>query len=98
MRWLTTLLLLSAFAFAGISDYVKVALSQGDFASGEAELQAYRAQQGVTPEYLEGLSWLARGYLVNKQLDRAQATAKQKLPASSPFVPGGSSVRSSLAK
>ena len=47
--------MLSAFAFAGISDYVKVALSQGDFASAEAELQAYRAQQGVTPEYLEGL-------------------------------------------
>jgi thiol-disulfide isomerase/thioredoxin len=77
MRWLATLLLLSSIASAGISDSVKIALSQGNLAGAESELQAYRAQQGATPDYIEGLSWLARGYLLNDQLDRAQSVARQ---------------------
>jgi thiol-disulfide isomerase/thioredoxin len=31
----------------------------------------------VTPEYLEALSWLARGDLITRQFDKADATAKE---------------------
>ena len=40
---------------------VETAMSRGNFPLAEAMLQSYRAQRGVTPEYLEALSWLARG-------------------------------------
>ena len=77
MRCLASLLLLTSLASAGITDYVKVALSQGNLPAAESQLQGYLAQQGATPDYIEGLSWLARGYLLNNQLDRAQSLAKQ---------------------
>ena len=32
---------------------------------------------GVTPEYLEALSWLARGDLITRQFDKAEANAKE---------------------
>jgi thiol-disulfide isomerase/thioredoxin len=38
-------------------------------------LQKYRTEHGVTPEMLEALSWLGRGSLAAKQLDKAQAYA-----------------------
>jgi thiol-disulfide isomerase/thioredoxin len=43
----------------------------------EAALKTYVAQHGQTPEYLDALSWLARGYLNGNQPDRAQDYAKQ---------------------
>ena len=77
MRRIAILLLLNALAFAGVADSVRTALSQGNLTAADGELQSYRLQQGVTPDYLEGLSWLARGYLLTHQLERAQSLAKE---------------------
>ena len=77
MLRIAILLLLNALAFAGVADTVRTALSQGNLTAADGELQSYRLQQGVTPDYLEGLSWLARGYLLTNQLERAQSLAKE---------------------
>lgn len=76
-RLLAILLLLSTAAFAGISDDVREALSRGSVSSAEAELKSYRASQGITPDYVEAISWMARASLQSHQLDRAETYAKQ---------------------
>jgi len=63
-------------AFASVVTDVETAMSRGNFPLAEAMLQSYRTQRGVTPEYLEALSWLARGDLITRQFDKADATAK----------------------
>jgi thiol-disulfide isomerase/thioredoxin len=69
--------LLAASAFATVVTDVETAMSHGNFPLAEALLQSYRSQRGVTPEYLEALSWLARGDLITRQFDKADATAKE---------------------
>jgi thiol-disulfide isomerase/thioredoxin len=64
-------------AFATVVTDVETAMSRGNFPLAEAMLQSYRSQRGVTPEYLEGLSWLARGDLITRQFDKADANAKE---------------------
>ncbi len=81
-RSLTSFLLLFSlfFAQAAAADLVldvRTALAQRNFSAASSELQQYRAQHGVDPEYLEGLSWLARGSLSADQLDQAETYAKQ---------------------
>ena len=56
---------------------VRAAIAKNDFAGGEQILAAYRKTKGTTPEALEALSWLGRGALAAKQLDKAQAYAEQ---------------------
>jgi thiol-disulfide isomerase/thioredoxin len=56
---------------------VRAAIATGDFAAGERLLTAYRAEKGTTPEALEALSWLGRGALAAKQLDKADTYAEQ---------------------
>jgi thiol-disulfide isomerase/thioredoxin len=70
-------LALTVSAWAGIVDDVRGALAQGSFATAESELNAYRSQQGVTSEYLEAYSWMARAALEQKQYPQAEAYAKQ---------------------
>jgi thiol-disulfide isomerase/thioredoxin len=77
LRVLSVLVLSSTFSFAGIVEDVRSLLSRNNLAGADAELQAYRAQQGGTPEYLEALSWTARAQLQANQLDRATQIAKQ---------------------
>jgi thiol-disulfide isomerase/thioredoxin len=62
---------------ASVVTDVETALSHGNFPLAEAILQSYRAKSGVTPEFLEALSWLARGDLMTRQFDRADARAKE---------------------
>ncbi|MEZ5293327.1 MAG: TlpA disulfide reductase family protein [Vicinamibacterales bacterium] len=50
---------------------VRAAIAKGDFALGERTLEAYRKDKGTTPEALEALSWLGRGALAAKMLDKA---------------------------
>ena len=69
--------LLAVTAMAGVVTDVETAMSHGNFALAEAILQSYRAKQGVTPEFLEALSWLARGDLMTRQFDKADARAKE---------------------
>jgi thiol-disulfide isomerase/thioredoxin len=68
---------LTASAWAGIVDDVREALAQNKFSAAESELISYRAQRGVTPEYLEAYSWMARAALDEHQFDHAAAYAKQ---------------------
>jgi thiol-disulfide isomerase/thioredoxin len=70
-------LALTASAWAGIVDDVRGALAQGSFATAESELNTYRSQQGVSPEYVEAYSWMARAALEQKQYPQAEAYAKQ---------------------
>ncbi len=69
--------LIASSAFATVVTDVETAMSRGNFPLAEAMLQSYRSQLGVTPEYLEALSWLARGDLITRQFDKADATAKE---------------------
>src|SRR5271165_1716146 len=77
---LTALVVASISAIAASATLVidvETAMSRGNFPLAEAMLQNYRAQRGVTPEYLEALSWLARGDLITRQFDKADAIAKE---------------------
>lgn len=71
------LLFLPSLAFANIVDDVRVELAQNNFAAANQKLTAYHSQQGDTPEYIEGLSWMARASLAAKQLDQAETYARQ---------------------
>jgi thiol-disulfide isomerase/thioredoxin len=76
-RLLAAFLLFSSVSFAGITDDVREALSRNNASAAEAELQQYRSRQGVTADYVEALSWMARSSLASHQLDHADTYAKQ---------------------
>lgn len=77
-RWIwISILTLEAAAAASLVSEVRAAIAQKDFALAERRLEAYRAQQGVTPEMLEALSWLGRGALAAHELDKAEAYAAE---------------------
>ncbi len=77
LRKLIPLALIAVSGFAALVTDVKTAISSGNFPLAEAMLQSYRTQRGVTPEFLEALSWLARGNLMTRQFDKADAIAKE---------------------
>jgi thiol-disulfide isomerase/thioredoxin len=60
---------------AGLVPSVRAAIAKHDFAAGEALIAQYRARQGVTSELAEAVSWLGRGALANRELDRAEQYA-----------------------
>lgn len=70
-------LVLSVSAWAGIIEDVRLSLMQGNFSVAESELNSYRTSRGVTPEYVEAYSWLARAALDGGQYDQAGVYAKQ---------------------
>jgi thiol-disulfide isomerase/thioredoxin len=76
LRILLVSALLTASAWAGIVDEVRIALMQNNFSAAESALNSYRNQQGVTAEYLEAYSWMARAALDQRQYDQATAYAK----------------------
>lgn len=69
--------LLAVAAWAEVVTDVRAALAKNDFPLAESLVRNYRAQQGVTPEMVEALSWLGRGALAARQLDQAEAYAKE---------------------
>ena len=79
MRWcgLIAIFVLSSSAWAGIVEDVRGALAQNSFQTADSELKAYQAQNGVTPEYIEAYSWMARAALDARDYDQAAAYAKQ---------------------
>jgi thiol-disulfide isomerase/thioredoxin len=77
LRKLIPAALIAASAYAALVTDVETAMSRGNFPLAEAMLQSYRSQRGMTPEYLEALSWLARGDLITRQFDKAEANAKE---------------------
>ena len=64
-------------ARAGIVDDVRVQVGQNSYSAAESELRAYRAKHGVTPEYLEAFSWVARGAAAMKQWSQATNYARE---------------------
>ncbi len=73
-------LLLWACPLHGQSDLiseVRTQLAQHSFSAAESDLSAYKAQRGLTPEYLEALSWMARGAAAAQQWNKALAYAKE---------------------
>jgi thiol-disulfide isomerase/thioredoxin len=71
------LLCISLPAQADLIVDVRIQLAQNAFSAAESELNTYKAQHGVTPEYLEALSWMARGAASNSQWDQAAAYATE---------------------
>ena len=76
-RTIIALLTLTIAAYAGIVDDVREALAARDFSAAEANLNSYRSKQGVTAEYVEAYSWVAREALNEKKYDQAATYAKQ---------------------
>ena len=68
---------LVSLASAEIIDDVRTALARGNFSAAESQLNSYRAQRGVTPEYVEAYSWMARAAFDARQYDQATSYAKQ---------------------
>jgi thiol-disulfide isomerase/thioredoxin len=66
-----------AFGTSTIVAEVSGAAKARDFKTADAMLKLYRGQKGVTPDYLEALSWVGRGQLFAKNykaaLDNAAA-------------------------
>lgn len=59
-----------------VSD-VRNRLAGSDFSGAESELGSYKSQRGVTPEYLEALSWMAREAAAMKQWTQATGYASE---------------------
>jgi thiol-disulfide isomerase/thioredoxin len=77
-------LLLLAAAFIVVAQqqvplvlYVRTLSSMGDFAAAEKALAQYRSAPGITPEYLEALSWVGRSRLARKQIPEAEKNAAE---------------------
>jgi thiol-disulfide isomerase/thioredoxin len=71
------LCLVSLRAQSDLIGDVRAQLAQNSFSTAESELNTYKAQHGVTPDYLEALSWMARGAAATKQWDQAAAYASE---------------------
>ncbi len=79
MRFLRLIVLLPLVvpAWAGVIEDVREALASNSFTAADIYLKAYRTKNGVTPEYVEAYSWMARIALNNRDYDQASAYAKQ---------------------
>jgi thiol-disulfide isomerase/thioredoxin len=76
-RKLLILIALVTPAWAGIVEDVRTALTQNNFSTADSYLNSYRARNGVTPEYVDAYSWMARAALDARDYDHAAAYAKQ---------------------
>ena len=76
--WLTALAALASFsATAQVIGDVREAVEESDLARADRYIQNYRSKNGATPEFLEALSWLARGALDAKQYEQAERYAAE---------------------
>ena len=76
--WLTVLAGMCAHVAPGqIIEDVRDALDAHNLARAEHDIQADRAKNGVTPELLEAVSWLARAELDDKQYNEADRFAEE---------------------
>jgi thiol-disulfide isomerase/thioredoxin len=62
---------------ADLIDDVRMRIAGNSFAAADAELRDYKAHNGATPEYVEALSWMARGEAAAKQWDQAASYARE---------------------
>src|ERR1022692_2418849 len=75
--FLCVLLCILTFGQADLVGDVRAQLARNSFPAAESELRDYKARHGVTPEYLEALSWMARGAASARQWDQASQYATQ---------------------
>jgi thiol-disulfide isomerase/thioredoxin len=71
------LIALATPAWAGIIEDVRTALAQDNFSAADSFLNSYRTKNGVTPEYVEAYSWMARAALSARNYDQAAVYSKQ---------------------
>ncbi len=76
-RKLLILIALVSPAWAGVVEDVRSALAQHSFTLADSTLKSYVARNGVTGEYIEAYSWMARAALDDGDYDQASAYAKQ---------------------
>ena len=76
-RKLLILIILASPAWAGVVEDVRGALAQHSFTAADLYLKSYVAKNGVTAEYVEAYSWMARSALVNGDYGQANDYAKQ---------------------
>jgi thiol-disulfide isomerase/thioredoxin len=77
VRFAIFLLALVPVVRAGIVADVRAAIAQNDFALAQQRLDTHRSEKGVTPEMTLALSWMGRGALARKDLDKADAYAAE---------------------
>ena len=70
----------------GLIADVRAAIAQNDFAAGDRLIAAHKTANGVNAEMLAALSWMARGTLAAKQVDKAEAYAEQTYTLSMPLL------------
>jgi thiol-disulfide isomerase/thioredoxin len=75
--WLPCLIALVTTAHADIVTDIRISLETQSFAQADMQLASYRAQRGVTPEYLEAYSWMGRAYLKTGDLNQANTYARK---------------------
>ena len=71
------LLLGAGLASANVVMDVRTALAQNDVPRAAELLKSYRSSAGVTPEWLEALSWMSRGELALKNYQQAEKYADE---------------------
>jgi thiol-disulfide isomerase/thioredoxin len=76
-RKLLILTILVSPAWAGVVEDVRGALAQHSFTAADLYLKSYVAKNGVTAEYVEAYSWMARSALSNGDYGQANDYAKQ---------------------
>lgn len=77
LKLFLSLLLAATLASANIVTDVRTALSRGNFPAAAQMLNSYQSKIGITPEWLEALSWMARGALATKNYDAADKYATE---------------------
>ena len=77
LLWVPVCVPVPALAQIDLIGDVRTQLAQNSFSAAESELRTYKAQHGVTPEYLEALSWMARAAASTNQWDQAAAYATE---------------------
>lgn len=75
-------LLVPIAAQDGIIERVRTSFKSGSDGPAIQELRAYRAAKGVTPEFLEAYSWLARVELSSKNYEPADKFSREVYAAS----------------
>src|SRR5258708_2141199 len=64
-------------AHADIITDVRISLESQAYTQADTQLATYRAQHGVTAEYLEAYSWMGRAYWKSNSLDQANTYARK---------------------
>ena len=75
--YLAALLITSSALAQNLVRDVRKTIGTGDLKEAERLVSEYRAKHGVTPEMLEGLSWLGRGALGAKKFEEANRYAAE---------------------